>query len=192
MTALAHQLPEERKVDLLKNLAESSPYTAPQDSRLILPAVVQILKASSWTIFYTWIVMNIWWMCSVYMDIKILNIGIVFFYVCPKFVFQLIWIYDGQKYSSRATYWLLGTCLTYALSISSLILFIFSIHMMTLESWIQLHDFGWEYPLLQLYTLLNLLYVLSDNHASKKSRGRDELYLCWVLVIRIPPSGAQG
>ncbi|KAL8460582.1 hypothetical protein ACS0TY_032200 [Phlomoides rotata] len=40
------KLPEERKVDLLKNLAESSPYTSPQDSRLILPAVVQILKTT--------------------------------------------------------------------------------------------------------------------------------------------------
>ncbi|XAR59209.1 hypothetical protein NMG60_11014916 [Bertholletia excelsa] len=38
------KLPEERKVDLLKNLAESSPYTAPQDSRQILPSVVQLLK----------------------------------------------------------------------------------------------------------------------------------------------------
>lgn len=40
------QLPEERKVDLLKDLAESSPYTTPQDSRQILPSVVQLLKAS--------------------------------------------------------------------------------------------------------------------------------------------------
>ncbi|PSR98615.1 Apoptosis inhibitor 5-like protein [Actinidia chinensis var. chinensis] len=38
------KLPEERKVDLLKNLAESSPYTTPQDSRQILPSVVQLLK----------------------------------------------------------------------------------------------------------------------------------------------------
>ncbi|KAM3204321.1 apoptosis inhibitor 5-like protein API5 isoform X2 [Capsicum annuum] len=38
------ELPEERKVDLLKNLAESSPYTIPQDSRQILPSVVQLLK----------------------------------------------------------------------------------------------------------------------------------------------------
>lgn len=38
------QLPEERKLDLLKNLAESSPYSAPQDSRQILPSVVQLLK----------------------------------------------------------------------------------------------------------------------------------------------------
>ncbi|KAM0054593.1 putative apoptosis inhibitory 5 [Helianthus debilis subsp. tardiflorus] len=38
------KLPEERKVDLLKNLAESSPYAAPQDSRQILPSVVQLLK----------------------------------------------------------------------------------------------------------------------------------------------------
>ncbi|KAK1422708.1 hypothetical protein QVD17_17994 [Tagetes erecta] len=38
------KLPEERKVDLLKNLAESSPYAAPQDSRQILPSVVPLLK----------------------------------------------------------------------------------------------------------------------------------------------------
>ncbi|KAJ9566006.1 hypothetical protein OSB04_001972 [Centaurea solstitialis] len=38
------KLPEERKVDLLKNLAESSSYSAPQDSRQILPSVVQLLK----------------------------------------------------------------------------------------------------------------------------------------------------
>ncbi|KAI7999790.1 Apoptosis inhibitor 5-like protein API5 [Camellia lanceoleosa] len=38
------ELPEERKVDLLKNLAESSPYTTPQDSRQILPSVVLLLK----------------------------------------------------------------------------------------------------------------------------------------------------
>lgn len=38
------KLPEARKVDLLKDLAESSPYTTPQDSRQILPSVVQLLK----------------------------------------------------------------------------------------------------------------------------------------------------
>ncbi|KAK4440014.1 Apoptosis inhibitor 5-like protein API5 [Sesamum alatum] len=38
------ELPEERKVDLLKNLAESSPYTSPQDSRQVLPAIVLLLK----------------------------------------------------------------------------------------------------------------------------------------------------
>ncbi|XP_047308172.1 apoptosis inhibitor 5-like protein API5 [Impatiens glandulifera] len=38
------QLPEERKADLLKNLAESSPYTISQDTRQILPSVVQLLK----------------------------------------------------------------------------------------------------------------------------------------------------
>ncbi|OVA14487.1 Apoptosis inhibitory 5 [Macleaya cordata] len=38
------KLPEERKLDLLKNLAESSPYTSPQDSRQLLPSVVQLLK----------------------------------------------------------------------------------------------------------------------------------------------------
>ncbi|KAK5792195.1 hypothetical protein PVK06_033309 [Gossypium arboreum] len=38
------KLPEERKLDLLKGLAEISPYTTPQDSRQILPSVVQLLK----------------------------------------------------------------------------------------------------------------------------------------------------
>ncbi|KAK1382203.1 Apoptosis inhibitor 5 [Heracleum sosnowskyi] len=38
------ELPEERKVGLLKNLAECSPYTAPQDARLIFPSVIQLLK----------------------------------------------------------------------------------------------------------------------------------------------------
>ncbi|GER51892.1 apoptosis inhibitor, partial [Striga asiatica] len=38
-------LPEERKVDLLKNLAESSPHTSSLDSRQILPAVTTLLKA---------------------------------------------------------------------------------------------------------------------------------------------------
>ncbi|KAA8526790.1 hypothetical protein F0562_008981 [Nyssa sinensis] len=38
------KLPEERKVDLLKNLAECSPYITPQDSRQLLPSVVQLLK----------------------------------------------------------------------------------------------------------------------------------------------------
>ncbi|KAL5576638.1 hypothetical protein UlMin_018337 [Ulmus minor] len=38
------KLPEERKLDLLKALAEISPYTTPQDSRQILPSVVQLLK----------------------------------------------------------------------------------------------------------------------------------------------------
>ncbi|KAK3039910.1 hypothetical protein RJ639_027745, partial [Escallonia herrerae] len=38
------ELPEKRKVDLLKNLAESSPYTTPQDARQIFPSVVQLLK----------------------------------------------------------------------------------------------------------------------------------------------------
>lgn len=42
--SFACQLPEERKVDLLKNLAECSPYTTPQDSRQIFPSVVQLLK----------------------------------------------------------------------------------------------------------------------------------------------------
>ncbi|CAA3023253.1 Hypothetical predicted protein [Olea europaea subsp. europaea] len=40
------ELPEEQRVDLLKDIAESSPYTSPQDSRQILPSVVQLLKAS--------------------------------------------------------------------------------------------------------------------------------------------------
>ncbi|KAJ9168765.1 hypothetical protein P3X46_020255 [Hevea brasiliensis] len=38
------KLPEERKLDLLKALAEISPYTLPQDSRQILPSIVQLLK----------------------------------------------------------------------------------------------------------------------------------------------------
>ncbi|XP_022724373.1 apoptosis inhibitor 5-like protein API5 isoform X1 [Durio zibethinus] len=38
------KLPEERKLDLLKALAEISPHTTPQDSRQILPSVVQLLK----------------------------------------------------------------------------------------------------------------------------------------------------
>ncbi|XP_015874441.1 apoptosis inhibitor 5-like protein API5 [Ziziphus jujuba] len=38
------KLPEERKLDLLKALAEISPYTTPPDSRQILPSVVQLLK----------------------------------------------------------------------------------------------------------------------------------------------------
>ncbi|KAK9152926.1 hypothetical protein Sjap_000406 [Stephania japonica] len=38
------KLPEERKLDLLKNLAESSPYTSPPDARHILPSIVQLLK----------------------------------------------------------------------------------------------------------------------------------------------------
>ncbi|XP_068664365.1 apoptosis inhibitor 5-like protein API5 isoform X2 [Aristolochia californica] len=39
-----NKLPEKRKLDLLKNVAESSPYTIPQDSRQLLPSVVQLLK----------------------------------------------------------------------------------------------------------------------------------------------------
>lgn len=38
------KLPEERKVDLLKNLAECSHYVTPQDGRHLLPSVVQLLK----------------------------------------------------------------------------------------------------------------------------------------------------
>ncbi|KAG6756088.1 hypothetical protein POTOM_039508 [Populus tomentosa] len=38
------KFPEERKLDLLKALAEVSPFTLPQDSRQILPSVVQLLK----------------------------------------------------------------------------------------------------------------------------------------------------
>ncbi|KAL6953216.1 Apoptosis inhibitor 5, partial [Sarracenia purpurea var. burkii] len=38
------KLPEERKIDLLKNLAECSSYVTPQDSRQLLPSVVQLLK----------------------------------------------------------------------------------------------------------------------------------------------------
>ncbi|XP_058095709.1 apoptosis inhibitor 5-like protein API5 [Magnolia sinica] len=38
------KLPEERKMDLLKNLAESSPYTTPKDSCQLFPSIVQLLK----------------------------------------------------------------------------------------------------------------------------------------------------
>lgn len=38
------KFPEERKLDLLKNLAESSPYTSPPDARQVLPSIVQLLK----------------------------------------------------------------------------------------------------------------------------------------------------
>ncbi|CAN1229713.1 Apoptosis inhibitor 5-like protein API5 [Linum grandiflorum] len=38
------KLPEERKLDLLKALAEISPYTTPSDSRQILPSILQLLK----------------------------------------------------------------------------------------------------------------------------------------------------
>ncbi|CAA0808690.1 Apoptosis inhibitory protein 5 (API5 [Striga hermonthica] len=38
------KLTEERKLDLLKNLAECSPYAKPQDSRQLLPSVVQLSK----------------------------------------------------------------------------------------------------------------------------------------------------
>ncbi|XP_058104708.1 apoptosis inhibitor 5-like protein API5 [Magnolia sinica] len=37
------QLPEERKLDLLKSLAECSPHTTPQDSCQLLPSVVRLL-----------------------------------------------------------------------------------------------------------------------------------------------------
>lgn len=39
-----YQFPEERKIDLLKTLAGSSPYSSAQDSRQLLPSVVQLLK----------------------------------------------------------------------------------------------------------------------------------------------------
>ncbi|KAL9270217.1 Apoptosis inhibitor 5-like protein [Drosera capensis] len=39
-----NKLPEERKLEILKNFAEISPYTTPQDSRQILPSVVHLLK----------------------------------------------------------------------------------------------------------------------------------------------------
>ncbi|CAN1166133.1 Apoptosis inhibitor 5-like protein API5 [Linum perenne] len=38
------KLPEERKLDLLKALAEISPYTTPSESRQILPSIVELLK----------------------------------------------------------------------------------------------------------------------------------------------------
>lgn len=42
--SVVDKFPEERKLDLLKILAESSPYTAPPDARQLLPAVVLLLK----------------------------------------------------------------------------------------------------------------------------------------------------
>ncbi|KAG6510743.1 hypothetical protein ZIOFF_028778 [Zingiber officinale] len=38
------KLPEERKLDLLKNLAGTSPYASAQDSRQLLPSIVMLLK----------------------------------------------------------------------------------------------------------------------------------------------------
>ncbi|CAN6244137.1 unnamed protein product [Urochloa humidicola] len=38
------KIPEEKKLDLLKTIAASSPYAAAQDSRQLLPSVVQMLK----------------------------------------------------------------------------------------------------------------------------------------------------
>ncbi|XP_072960298.1 apoptosis inhibitor 5-like protein API5 [Typha angustifolia] len=38
------KLPEEKKVDLLKTVAGSSPYATAQDSRQLLPSIVQLLK----------------------------------------------------------------------------------------------------------------------------------------------------
>ncbi|KAK8955014.1 hypothetical protein KSP39_PZI001857 [Platanthera zijinensis] len=38
------KLPDERKLDFLKSVAESSPYAAAQDSRQLLPLIVQLLK----------------------------------------------------------------------------------------------------------------------------------------------------
>ena len=41
------QIPEEKKLDLLKTIAASSPYAAAQDSRQLLPSIVQLLKVST-------------------------------------------------------------------------------------------------------------------------------------------------
>eukprot|EP00249_Psilotum_nudum_P017406 c26306_g1_i2 orf=866-2125(-) len=38
------KLPEDKKLDLLKNLAESAPYTVAQDARHLLPSILQLLK----------------------------------------------------------------------------------------------------------------------------------------------------
>ncbi|VAI46094.1 unnamed protein product [Triticum turgidum subsp. durum] len=38
------KIPEEKKLDLLKTVAASSPYAAAQDSRQLLPSIVQLLK----------------------------------------------------------------------------------------------------------------------------------------------------
>ncbi|GAU14588.1 hypothetical protein TSUD_96520 [Trifolium subterraneum] len=43
-SSLLNSLPGERKVDLLRSLAEFSPFTTPQDSRQMLPSIVQLLK----------------------------------------------------------------------------------------------------------------------------------------------------
>jgi len=38
------KLPEDKQLDLLKNLAEGSPYTSAQDARQLLPSIMQLLK----------------------------------------------------------------------------------------------------------------------------------------------------
>jgi hypothetical protein len=38
------QLSEEKKLDLLKNIAESSPHVTAQDARQLLPSILQLLK----------------------------------------------------------------------------------------------------------------------------------------------------
>ena len=38
------QLSEEKNLDLLKNIAESSPYITAQDARRLLPSILQLLK----------------------------------------------------------------------------------------------------------------------------------------------------
>jgi hypothetical protein len=38
------QIPDERKLDLLKTISASSPFAVAQDSRQLLPSVVQLLK----------------------------------------------------------------------------------------------------------------------------------------------------
>ncbi|KAG1330485.1 apoptosis inhibitor 5-like protein API5 [Cocos nucifera] len=44
IVAVFDEFPEERKLDLLKTIAGSSPYATAQDSRQLLPSIVQLLK----------------------------------------------------------------------------------------------------------------------------------------------------
>ncbi|ONK66697.1 uncharacterized protein A4U43_C06F11030 [Asparagus officinalis] len=46
MLSYLYQFPEERKLDLLKTLAGCSPYATAQDSRQLLPSIVQLLKVA--------------------------------------------------------------------------------------------------------------------------------------------------
>lgn len=48
MKSYSFQFPEEKKIDLLKTVAGSSPYATAQDSRQLLPSIVQLLKVYVW------------------------------------------------------------------------------------------------------------------------------------------------